>query len=119
MEDRVSLRVTSRLRAVVSTVAVFAGVWLILGDRASGPHRWWGALVGLLVAVGLIELLVDLRALRSEWNWRAVGGTTIGAAMILLGVVLTDSWRWVAAGAWPVVVVVLLTLVWPGAEEAD
>jgi hypothetical protein len=78
MEDRVSLRVTSRLRAVVSTVVVFVGVWLILGDRASGPHRWWGALVGLLVAVGLIELLVGLRSLRSEWSWRAVGGATIG-----------------------------------------
>jgi hypothetical protein len=39
--------------------------------------------------------------------------------MIVLGVLLTDSWRWVAAGAWPVAVVVLLTLVWPAAEEAD
>ena|SRR5919198_3698345 len=118
MEDQLSSRTTSRLRAGLSTVVVFAGVWLILGDRASGPHRWWGALIGLIVAVGLVELLSGLRAPETEWSWRAAGAATIGAAMLLLGVLLTDSWRWVAAGAWPVAVVVLLMLVWPAAETS-
>ena len=33
---------------LTGTVAGLGGVWLILGDRITGPHRWWGALIGSL-----------------------------------------------------------------------
>src|SRR5436190_23764167 len=106
-----------RFRDLASTVVVLAGIWLILGDRATGSHRWWGALIGLLIAVGLVELLVGLRALRDEWNWRAAGGSSVGVGMVALALVLTDSWRWLAAGAWPVAVVLVMMTAWPEPRE--
>jgi hypothetical protein len=72
----------------------------------------------LLVAFGLIELLVGMRALRTDWSWRAAGEAAIGATLLTLGCALTDSWRWVAAGAWPVAVAVLFVLLWPLPESA-
>ena len=71
----------------------------------------------ILVAVGLIELLVGLRSLRELWNWRAALDASVGTAMLTLGIVLTDSWRWVAAGAWPVAVGVTMVTAWPEPQQ--
>ena len=116
-EDHRSRRAKRWLRTALITVALFAGLSFILGERATGPHRWWGAFIGSLVALGLIELLAGLRALRSEWQWKAAGGAAIGGVMFVAALLLTDSWRWVAAGAWPVAVAVAFMLLWPQPEQ--
>ena len=71
----------------------------------------------ILVAVGLIELLVGLRPLRELWNRRAALDASVGTAMLTLGIVVTDSWRWVAAGAWPVADRVTMVTAWPEPQQ--
>ncbi len=56
------------------------------------------------------------QVLETQLPWRAAGGAAIGAVMLVAGLLLTDSWRWVAAGAWPVAVAVIFMLVWPQPE---
>lgn len=78
---------------------------------------WRDLIVALAVAFGLLELLVAIRALREDdGSLRTIGVGLASAAILIAGIFLTTSWRWVAAGAWPVVVVVLFSVIWPEAE---
>ena len=112
-----SLPASGRLRELVSTAATLGGIWLIVGDRIIGSHDWRGGLSVLLVVVGGVEVLVGFRALREDWSWRAAGGATIGAAMLVLALILADSWRWLAAGAWTVCVIVAMKTAWPAPQD--
>jgi hypothetical protein len=105
-----------RLRGVIQGIAVFGGLFLLLGP--DWHWAWRGALAFLLVGVGLVEIAVVLRAMRSdEAGGRQLVEVSLAAAAVLAGVIVTDSWRWVAAGAWVVGVVAVFAELWPIREE--
>jgi hypothetical protein len=81
---------------------------------------WRDLVVAFAVAFGLLELLVAIGALREDdADLRAIGVGVASAAVVIGAMVFASSWRWVAAGAWPVVVVVLFSLSWPDAESEN
>ena len=101
-------------REIVGFVLCLIGFGLILGDRENRLSPSWGWLAGTLVCFGLLELLVDLRAVRrTGWSVRTCLEALAGVGLVAAGIAIADSWRWVLAGAWPVGVVVLMTIVWP------
>jgi hypothetical protein len=39
--------------------------------------------------------------------------------MVVLALILSESWRWIAGGVWTVGVIVVMKIAWPPPQEAS
>ncbi|HEY6836563.1 MAG TPA: hypothetical protein VI142_08935 [Gaiellaceae bacterium] len=69
--------------------------------------------------IGLAGVYGEFRALRDEWLWRTVGQAALCAGLLVLAVILADSWRWLAAGLWITAFAFAVARLWPVPEEED
>jgi hypothetical protein len=94
-----------RLRAAIQFV-VFA-----IGEAALVAGRGWSfgdLAAAALTAFGLLKLLVAARAIfQDKTSWKTLAAGLGAGALLIAGLLLASSWRWVAVGAWPVAIVVL------------
>jgi hypothetical protein len=107
----------SRLRAAIQFV-VFA-----IGEAALVAGRGWSVgdlAAAALTAFGLLELLVAARAIvQDNASWKTLAAGLGAGGLLITGLLLASSWRWVAVGAWPVVIVVLFSTFWPERASED
>jgi len=78
-----------------------------------------GGIAGVLVVLGLTEAFVGLRTLREESSWKGAAGAVVGASLVVVVLILSESWRWIAAGVWTVGVLVFMEIAWPPPQEAS